>query len=229
MFFFKHSFFYFWRIIQQIPDNDITPSFRGLDRGGQECHILVPLRVAPVSEGTGVKSEPCAFLTSSLSHLLGMFCVSSPSASWDSAHAACLRPQHQHAPCSLSGYLSHHQALPHHARSSQDGIPLISHRTVNHSQWCVSGASNTMANTPQIIVFITSESPDFISQKALDLVNLSYQWHFLNSACPVTQSWLTKTVVLMLLLTYVIFMPVPTANSLQLLLDSVVFALLPRS
>lgn len=44
-----------------------------------------------------------------------------------------------------------------------------------------------------------------------------------------TQSWLTETVVLMLLLTYVIFMPVPTANSLQLLLDSVVFALLPRS
>lgn len=63
-------------------------------------------------------------------------------------------------------------------------IPLISHPTVNHSQWCISGASNTMADTPQIIVFVTSEPPDFISQNALDLVNLSYQWHFLKQCMP---------------------------------------------
>lgn len=71
--------------------------------------------------------------------------------------------------------------------------------------------------------------PTFVAEKALALVNLSYQWHFENSASPTTQSGLTETVVLMLLSTYVIFMPIPIANSPQLLLDSADFAWIPRS
>lgn len=182
IFLFNISFYIYGELYNrwcQSPDNEMTPSSRVLHRGGWGCHSFSPISVAPNSEGMEVKEQalqlPPWILRSPPRHVLCkpskcQLGFSQPCLPEASALACCLH--------SVWAPFSPSSLPPLMAGLLRMAFPLISHSTVTHSQWFVSGASHMMADKPLTIMFITSLSPTFVAQKALDLANLSSQLHF---------------------------------------------------